>query len=122
MSKKVLLCDDSLLITMRIKDIINKYDDSISVFALNNGEDALKVFNENKTDLILLDIVMPEITGLELLEKMMQIDSSRKVFMISSVGTSDNIKQALDLGAKGFIQKPVKEEDIINILDYVFKK
>ncbi len=121
MDKRVMVCDDSRLITMTLRDLILGYKDSIEVITVNRGTDALYVYNQTQPDLVFLDIVMPEISGLEVLAELMNSGRRVPVYMISSTGTIENIKEALDLGAQGFIQKPVENESIIKIMDAVFK-
>jgi two-component system chemotaxis response regulator CheY len=106
-----MLCDDSLLIRKQLADFLKKFSD-IEVFQAANGKEAIKVFEEAEPDLVFLDVVMPILNGLECLKQMKKINPEAKVIMLSSVGTTENLKAALDLGAVDFIQKPWKEEQL----------
>lgn len=66
--------------------------------------------------MVFLDVVMPELNGIECLKFIRKKDSEAVVIMLSSVGTKENLREALELGATDFIQKPWKEEQLINAI------
>lgn len=108
---KVLICDDSLLIRRQLSDFLAKKSD-IEVIQALNGYEAVNLFEKEKPALVFLDVVMPELNGLECLKLIKKIDPNALVIMLSSVGTKENLKEALELGATDFIQKPWKEEQL----------
>jgi two-component system chemotaxis response regulator CheY len=111
----VLVCDDSLLIRKQLTDFLTGLENT-EVYQAQNGFEAVKLFEKVRPDMVFLDIVMPEMNGLECLKRIREIDDNAIVIMLSSVGTKENLHEALDLGATGFIQKPWKEDQLIDIV------
>jgi two-component system chemotaxis response regulator CheY len=89
------------------------------VATASNGLEALEKYRQIKPQLVLLDIVMPEITGIDTLERLLQADTGARVVMVSSVGTEDTVRDCLKKGAKSFLQKPLQKEGMLNILKNV---
>lgn len=111
---KILVCDDSSLIRKQLKDLLVTMD--CEVFEAVNGRIVVEVFKEVKPDVVFMDIVMPEVDGLEALKNIKMYDKEAKVVMLSSVGTSAKLVQALKNGAMDFIQKPYTTEQIEKIV------
>jgi len=111
---RILVCDDSSLIRKQLKDLLVTMD--CEVFEAANGRIAVEVFKEVKPDVVFMDIVMPEVDGLEALKDIKMYDKEAKVVMLSSVGTSAKLVQALKNGAMDFIQKPYTTEQIEKIV------
>jgi two-component system chemotaxis response regulator CheY len=119
MSFNVLIVDDSVAMRAIIKKIIN-----ISGFKMNqcfeagNGREALEQLKQNWVDVIISDVNMPEMNGLEMLQVLNQdpLYQNISVIMVSTEGSSERISQAIQGGAKGFIKKPFLPEDIRRVL------
>ncbi len=113
--KKILIADDSLVAYKQLCNILPK--DYEVVGHAKNGVEALKMFRELKPDVVILDLVMPIMTGLEALDGLMQIDKEAKVIVISSIGgVGQKAIKALEMGAKNVITKPFNEEAVLRIL------
>ncbi len=111
----VLICDDSILIRRKLKQVLDSVG-GFNYFDASNGEEALKcVLNEN-IHLVLLDLVMPVMDGITFLEKIRLFNEDLKVLCISSFGTKEKLKEALDLGVVDFIQKPWQEEQLVKTI------
>ncbi len=115
---KVLICDDSLLIRRQLKDALERMG-GFTVYQASNGQEAVEVFKKEVPNLLLLDLVMPVMNGLDCLKNIMEIDAEASVVVITSTGTKENLRQALDLGAIDFIQKPWKEEQLLSALSRI---
>lgn len=119
MSFNVMIVDDSGAMRSVIKKII-----TISGFKMSlcmeaaNGREALERLQGNWVDAIISDINMPEMGGLELLQTLSQDALYRNipVIIVSTEGSAERMKEALDRGAKGFIKKPFLPEDIRGVL------
>lgn len=111
---KILVCDDSSLIRKQLKDLLVTMD--CEVFEARNGKDVVEVFGKVQPELVFMDIVMPEADGLEALKNIKACDQNAKVVMLSSVGTSAKLVQALKNGAMDFIQKPYNTEQISKVV------
>lgn len=106
---KILTADDSAFMRKLLIDIL-KGAGYTSIIEAENGRVAVEKYNKEKPDLVLLDIIMPELDGVQVLK---QIGSSAKVLMVSAVGQDSIIKDAMDSGAKGFIVKPFEKDRVL---------
>lgn len=87
-----------------------------------NGKEAVEQYKQQKPDVVLLDIVMPEETGIDALEKLLSVDPKACVVMVSSLGTEQAVLDCLKKGAKNFLQKPFEQEGLIALLEKVCKE
>ena len=83
------------------------------VMEASNGLEGLQAYMKCKPDLVTLDITMPEMDGLEALEKIIAFDAKANAVMITAAGQQDKLMRALRAGAKYFISKPFNEEEIL---------
>lgn len=119
MSFNVLIVDDSNAMRAVIKKIL-----TISGFKMDqcleagNGKEALDILSEKWVDVIVSDINMPEMNGLELLEQLKKNETYKEipVIMITTEGSSERMQEAFKRGASGFIKKPFLPEEIKKIL------
>jgi two-component system chemotaxis response regulator CheY len=89
------------------------------VATANSGTEALAKYKEHKPQLVLLDVVMPEVTGLEVLENILGADTGACVVMVSSLGTEKTVQDCLSKGAKSFVQKPIQKAGMLATLKTV---
>ncbi len=114
MSKsKILVVDDDKLILDMIKSALE--DAGYEVIAKSNGFDALVSLEEEKPALIVADIMMPRLTGLDLLKAIKNNEQTRKIPMIlvSAMDQAKSVQDGLDLGAVDYITKPFKVSEIV---------
>ncbi len=115
---RVLAVDDSK--TMLAMIAAQLRDSNFEVVATaSSGVEAVEKYKQFKPQLVLLDIVMPEVTGIDTLVQLLETDTSARIVMVSSVGTEDTVKDCLRKGAKSFLQKPLQKEGMLNILKNV---
>lgn len=112
--KKVLIIDDSLLSRSFLEEVLAEFD--VEIFTAENGAIGLELYQEHRPDLVTSDITMPEMDGITTLKRILKINPNAKVIMISAMGQQETVVKCLDLGAKGFISKPFKKEEIIKKL------
>jgi len=112
MGVKVLIVDDLAFIKLIIRDILEKRGFEV-IGEASNGIEAVEMYIRLKPDVVLMDITMPRMDGIQSLSKIISIDSSAKVIMCSALGQQKLIIQSIKLGAKDFIVKPFKAERII---------
>lgn len=117
----VMLCDDSPLVRKKISEILGRVGVS-SIIQAADGEEAVEKYKEHKPSLVFMDIVMPKKTGLDALREIHEFDKDAKVVMASTVGTQTNLITAIKEGAFEFLQKPVKEEDVLKIINRMLKE
>ena len=118
MGKNVLVCDDAAFMRMIIKDILNKNGYNI-VGEAENGRKAVDQYKELSPDLVLMDIAMPEMNGVEALKEIMKIDANANVVMCSVWGQQAMVDESARLGARGSVMKPFCPEDVIETLNKV---
>src|SRR5688572_20084362 len=112
---RILLVDDLAFVKIVERDILEKNGHSVAADA-SNGKDAIKLFQEVKPDLVIMDITMPEVNGLEAMKKILELDKKARVIMCSALGQQHLIVEAIELGAKDFIVKPFKSERLLSAI------
>ena len=108
---KLLIVDDSMIIRKAIQRFAVAKGFQV-VGEASNGLEALKLFQQEKPDAVTMDITMPEMDGLECIRRMMEIDNTVKVVVITALVAQENMLDAMNSGAKGFIQKPFNDEKL----------
>lgn len=103
--KTILIVDDSSFMRLWLKKILSESITSAFLEA-ENGYKAIDMFESNKPNLVLMDITMPKLNGLEALQEIIKIDSNANVIMCSALGQQQLVLDALTIGAKDFIVKP----------------
>lgn len=117
---KILITDDSKLLRKKLREELEKLD--CDVLEAENGKEAIMRDLTEQPDGIILDIVMPEVGGIETLQVIKDINPEIPVIMLSSAGTSQKLKQTLELGALDFIQKPYTSEQIKQAVEQIRRK
>ncbi len=121
---KLLVVDDSATMRKIIMRTIRQSGFKVDEFLeAENGKEALQVLSSNKVDAVLTDINMPEMNGLELLEKIRSQDETKDlpVIMITTEGAENIVEKAKSLGVNGFIRKPFTPEKIGSALSSILK-
>ncbi|MBO5372492.1 MAG: response regulator [Lachnospiraceae bacterium] len=118
MAKNILICDDAAFMRMMIKDILTKNGYNIAGEA-ENGVKAVEKYNETKPDLVLMDITMPEMDGIQALKNIKAGDPNACVIMCSAMGQQAMVIEAIQSGAKDFIVKPFQAERVLEAVKKV---
>ena len=113
MAKNILICDDAAFMRMMIKDILTKNGYNVAGEA-ENGLKAVEKYNELKPDLVLMDITMPEMDGIQALKKIKEGDPNATVIMCSAMGQQAMVIEAIQSGAKDFIVKPFQADRVLD--------
>jgi two-component system chemotaxis response regulator CheY len=113
--KKVLIVDDAAFMRVSIKNMLSKNGFEV-IGEAENGKVAIQKYQELSPDIVTMDITMPEMDGLASLKKILAINPSANVVMISAMGQESMVREAVLSGAKGFIVKPFKEDVILAAL------
>jgi len=116
MSKKILVVDDAEEILQLFKQLLNQlgYQDITLVL---NGKNALAQLNQSNFDLVFLDIELPDMDGKSILDNIQINYPELPVVMCSSHNTVENVKLTWDMGAKGFLAKPISPHKLKNLLN-----
>ena len=118
MAKNILICDDAAFMRMMIKDILTKNGYNIAGEA-ENGQKAVEKYAELKPDLVLMDITMPEMDGIEALKRIKAADPSASVIMCSAMGQEAMVIDSIKSGARDFIVKPFKPDRILSTVQKI---
>ena len=101
---------------MKLKDILEKNGYEVAGEA-QNGQEAFEKYQATKPDLVMMDITMPEVDGLEALKMIKASDANAKVVMCSAMGQQGMVMDAIRAGAVDFIVKPFDTERVIQAID-----
>ena len=118
MAKNILISDDAAFMRMMTKDILTKNGYNV-VGEAENGARAVEKYNELKPDLVLMDITMPEMDGIQALKKIKENDPSALVIMCSAMGQQAMVIESIQAGAKDFIVKPFQADRVIEAVKKV---
>jgi DNA-binding response OmpR family regulator len=114
--KKVLIVDDEETLTWSMARSLARDKDKYEVIIANNGREALNLLKKNKIDLVISDIRMPDINGLDLLVKIKKEYPQTKVIIMTAYGSSDVQKEANRRGSLYYVEKPFEISDIRKII------
>ncbi len=112
MGRNILICDDAAFMRMMIKDILSKNGYTV-VGEAENGVKAVEKYSECKPDLVLMDITMPEMDGIQALKKIKSMDADAKIIMCSAMGQQAMVIESIQSGAKDFIVKPFQADRVL---------
>ena len=116
--KEILIVDDASFMRMMIKDILTKNGFDV-VGEAENGVKAVEKFKELNPTLVIMDITMPEMDGIQAVKEIKKIDSDAKVVMCSAMGQQAMVIEAIQAGAKDFIVKPFQADRVVEAVKKV---
>ena len=118
MEEKVLVVDDEKEVSSFLASFLRRRN--IKVFSTTSPLAALEIYKKEKPQVVLLDIVMPDMDGLTLLQKIKDIDKTSRVVMLTSKKSASIIAAAKRLGAEAFLSKPVELSEIDRVIKNIF--
>ncbi|MEJ2324302.1 MAG: response regulator [Nitrospirota bacterium] len=115
--KRVLIVDDSAAVARQLGNILESAGAFEIVGHASNGIEGLKLYTELRPDIVCMDIVMPQMDGLQAIRTLMSLDRDAKVVVISSAaGVGDKTAEALRFGAKSVLSKPFDSAKVVETL------
>lgn len=114
---KILIVEDENKLSKLLKEAIGEFFFSVSL--AKDGNEGLKKFKSVKPDIIITDIMMPSCDGLEMTEKIKEIDSNIPIIVLSAHSDKDKLLKAIDLGINKYFIKPFDPEDVINHINKI---
>lgn len=114
----ILIVDDAAFMRMMIKDILSKNGYTV-VGEAENGIKAVEKYKEVNPDLVIMDITMPEMDGIQAVKQIKAVDSSAKIIMCSAMGQQAMVIEAIQAGARDFIVKPFQAERVVEAVKKV---
>jgi two-component system, chemotaxis family, chemotaxis protein CheY len=115
---RFLVVDDSVFARKNLARMIESFGGQVAGEA-GDGCTAITEYGRTQPDIVLMDIIMPRMEGIEAAERIVRSHPGARIIMISSIGYQENIVTALQKGAKHFVQKPVKPELLFEVVRYV---
>jgi len=113
---RVILVDDHSVVRMGFKMLIESESDMEVICEAESGEEGIKVFKELKPDVVVMDITMPGIGGLESIERILAFDKNAKILVLSAHEDSVHPKRVLNAGALGYLTKRSAAEELIKAI------
>ncbi len=115
---RYLVVDDSVFARKNLTKMIDYFGGQVAGEA-GDGSTAITEYDRTHPDIVLMDITMPQMEGIEAAERIVRQHPEARIIMVSSVGYQENIVAALQKGARHFVQKPVKPEVLYEVIKYV---
>lgn len=118
MANGILIVDDAAFMRMMIRDVLTKNGYVVAGEA-ENGQKAIEKYKELSPDLVIMDITMPEVDGIQAVKEIKKSDSNAKVIMCSAMGQQAMVIEAIQAGARDFIVKPFQADRVIEAVKKV---
>ncbi|MCJ8166655.1 response regulator [Pontibacter sp. E15-1] len=119
--KRILIVDDSFYMRTMLKNMLTDAGYEV-VGEAPNGQTALELAKETTPDLITLDVILPDNTGLDVLKGIKADQPDMKVIIVSAVGQEVIVNEAMEYGAKAYIVKPFSEEKVLEVVSQVLSE
>lgn len=120
MGARVLIVDDAIFMRRMLADILKKGDYEVCAEA-GNGAEAVEKYKEEEPDLVTMDIIMPDMSGIDAVKKIKEIDSDAKIVMVSAMGHQSLVVEAIQAGAKDYVVKPFQPSRVLEAVQRVLK-
>lgn len=115
---RILIVDDAVFMRMTIRKILEAKGYTVAGEA-GNGVEAVQKYMELQPDVVMLDITMPEMNGVDALKRIKEYDAKARVIICSAMGQQAMVAQAIQNGAKDFIVKPFEADRVIAAIERV---
>ena len=120
MKQRILIVDDSYYMRTMLKNLLGDAGYEI-VGEAPNGEEAINLAKSLNPDLVTLDVILPDTTGLEVLKNIKKETPNLKVIMVSAMGQEMVVNEALENGAIAYLVKPFNEDKVLEVVENAFK-
>jgi len=118
MACSVLIVDDAIFMRSMLKDILVRHGFKV-VGEAENGKEACEKYQEVNPDLTTMDIVMPQMNGIEAVKEILKNDPNAKIVMCSALGQEALVTESIEAGAKDFIVKPFSPDKVVKIISQI---
>ncbi len=120
MNPRILIVDDAQFMRKLLADILKKGGYEICGEA-SNGDEAVKLYKELSPDLVTMDIVMPDKSGIDAIREIISYDPNAKIVVVSAMGQQPLVLEAIQAGAKDYIVKPFQPSRVLEAMERVLK-
>ncbi|HJR62193.1 MAG TPA: response regulator [Gemmatimonadaceae bacterium] len=118
MSQTVLICDDAIFMRTMISDILQQSGFEI-IGEAESGLEAIEKYKQLRPDLVTMDIVMPDMGGIDAVREITKIDANARILMCSAMGQQALVVEAIQAGAKDFVVKPFQPSRVLEAVQRV---
>jgi len=118
---RVLVVDDAMFMRRMLSDILEKGGHLICGEAAT-GKEAVERYKELKPDLVTMDIIMPDMSGIEAVKEIKKMDSEAKILMVSAMGQQALVLEAVQAGALDYVVKPFQPSRVLESIDRIVEK
>lgn len=119
--KRVMIVDAAAFMRLMLKEIFESNGCKV-VAEASNGEEAIRLYDECNPDIVMLDVTLPIIDGLEATKAILTRNANAQIIFCTAMSHHDLIMQAIDLGVKDFIVKPFQEERIVESIERLYER
>ncbi len=120
MPVQILIVDDAIFMRKMIGDIVKKEGYEVCGEA-ENGIEAISKYKELNPDLVTMDIIMPDMSGIDAVQEIVKLDSKAKILMVSAMGQQSLVVEAIQKGAKDYVIKPFQPSRVLEAVERVLK-
>jgi len=117
MKKKILLAEEDRKALIFFKELFDRYQDLYIIVEAIPGEEVMEKYIECSPDLVLMDIMMQRTSGLLAAKSILEYDENAKIIMLTSIGLQKIVQEALKIGVKGYLLKPLEEQKVLKVLE-----
>ena len=114
---KILIVEDETKIASLLKDAINEYFHSVVI--AKNGQEGLERFKKNKPDIVITDIMMPKINGLEMTIEIKELDELIPIIVLSAHSDKEKLLKAIDIGINKYFIKPFDPDEVLEHINKI---
>jgi two-component system chemotaxis response regulator CheY len=114
---RILVADDAVFMRSMLRDILERSGRFEIVGEAASGHEAVEIFRRERPDLVTMDIIMPEMDGIEATRAILAIDPAATIVMASALGQETLVLEAVAAGARDFLVKPFSREKVLSVLD-----
>ena len=116
MAKTVLIVDDIAFVRKTLSEILSRAHYQV-VGEAADGTEAIDLYMKLRPDIVTMDVVMPQMSGIDATRKIVKADKKAKIVIISAMGQENLVMEAIDVGAKDYILKPFTTEDVLKTIE-----
>lgn len=120
MSRRIMVVDDSRLVRVQLEDVLKGTGYEIAAHC-RSGEEAIEQYAAVQPDLVTMDIIMQGMDGLDAAEIILKKHPDARIVMISSLAYRDTFQRAAAIGAKGFVDKPFHQEQLLKVFEQALR-
>ena len=116
MAKTVLVVDDVAFVRKTLTDILTSAHYQV-VGEAADGQEAIEMYMKLRPDIVTMDVVMPNMSGIDAMRRIIQVDREAKIVIISAMGQESLIMEAINVGAKDYLLKPFTADDVLKTVE-----